>query len=60
MNSDANRIKTDRVQFWRNGIMVTAMMTRERACELVRDGLAYVISSQAIGAIEEQDYEDNS
>ena len=48
--TDPNRIETETVQYWRNGIMVTAMMTKETAKELVRTGKAYVITSQAIQA----------
>ena len=46
-----DRIKTETVQYWRNGIMVTAQMTKATAKELVKNGEAFVISSQAIGAI---------
>lgn len=45
------RIKTKTVQYWRNGIMMTAQMSQSAARELVRKGGAFVISSQAIGAI---------
>jgi len=51
-HTDPNRIETETVQYWRNGVMVTAMMTRETAQELVRTGQAYVISGQAIRAAE--------
>jgi len=50
--SDPNRTETETVQYWRNGIMVTAMMTKETAKELVRTGQAYVINGQAIRATE--------
>lgn len=48
---DASKIETSTVQYWRMGVMVTAQMTKERAQELVRGGSAFVITSQAIGAI---------
>ncbi len=51
MNNEANKIKTAKVQYWRNGIMLTAQMTREQARKLVDDGEAFVITGQAIGAI---------
>jgi len=48
---DPNRIETDKVQYWRNGIMLTAMMDKKTAQDLVREGKAFVITSQAIGDI---------
>ena len=48
---DPKRIETDTVQYWRNGVMMTAQMSNATAQEMVRDGRAFVISSQAIGAI---------
>lgn len=50
--TDPNRIETETVQYWQNGIMLTAMMTKETARELVRNGQAYVINGQAIRAAE--------
>lgn len=44
------------VQFWRNGIMLTAMMTVEDAKEMVREGKGFVIASQAIGSIDEDGF----
>ena len=44
-----NRVETERVQFWRNGVMATAMMSNEAAREMVREGNAFVISAQAVG-----------
>ena len=41
-------IQTKQVQLWRNGIMLTAQLTREDAQEMVQRGQAFVICSQAI------------
>lgn len=46
---DPENVKTEMVQFWRMGVMVTAMMSLEKAREAVRNGNAFVISNQAIG-----------
>jgi hypothetical protein len=46
-----DHLKTSRVQYWRNGIMVTAQMTLETAQQVVQDGQAFVICEQAIGAL---------
>jgi len=51
---DAKNVETDKVQFWQNGVMITAQMTRGRAQKMVEVGLAYVISAQAIGDLDEQ------
>jgi hypothetical protein len=48
---DASQIETATVQYWRNGVMITAQMTKESAQSLVRDGAAFVICRQAIGAV---------
>ena len=40
-----------KVQFWRDGVMITAQMSIERARDKVREGNAFVISDQAIGAL---------
>ena len=48
---DPEQINTNNVQFWHNGIMVTAQMTKATAQEKVRNGTAFVISGQAIGAM---------
>ena len=50
---DPMRLKAERVQYWRNGIMVTAQMPLEEARRLVAEGEAYVITDQAIGDIRE-------
>ena len=39
------------VQYWHNGIMMTARMSIEEAEKLVEDGIAYMLSDQAVGAI---------
>ena len=49
--NEADKIETARVQYWRNGVMLTAQMTREQAQELVTAGEAFVITGQAVGAI---------
>ena len=49
--NDPKQIKTNWVQYWKNGIMLTAQLSKENAQELVRTGEAFVISSQAVGAI---------
>ena len=48
---DPNRITSETVQYWRNGVMLTAQMRRAEARERVRTGLAFVMTSQAIGAL---------
>lgn len=53
---DVNNIKTAKVQFWQNGIMVTAQMDRMKARELVATHQAFVISTQAIGALKNGQY----
>jgi len=42
------RTETGKVQFWNNGIMITGQLDIEEAKEMVREGKATVISSQAI------------
>lgn len=44
-------ISTDMVQYWENGVMITARLSQKEAKELVRNGHSFVISSQAIGCI---------
>ena len=48
-----DNIQTKTVQYWRHGVMVTAMTTNEQAKQMVSEGRAFVISSQAIGALTE-------
>jgi len=50
--TDPDRIVTETVQYWKGGVMLTAMMKKEVAKELVRTGEAYIITSQAIQAAE--------
>ena len=52
--TDETRLNTRTVQYWRNGIMMTAMMTKENAKKLVVEGKAFIITSQAIGCIENE------
>ena len=49
MNPD--RITTDTVQLWQNGIMVTAMIKNEEAKEMIKNRQAFVITEQAIGSM---------
>ena len=49
---DYRNIDTGYVQFWSNGIMVTARMIKTDAIELVRSGKAFVITGQAIGMLD--------
>ena len=53
---DTSAILTGTVQFWRNGVMLTAMMSRDRAVELVSRRAAFVICEQAIGAVDAEGY----
>jgi len=48
---DANNIKTETVQYWQHGIMKTAQITNADARRMINDGVAFVISDQAIGAM---------
>ncbi len=49
--TDPSLIDTETVQYWRDGVMLTAQMKKERARELVETGQAFVITGQAIGTI---------
>lgn len=49
-------IQTSKVQYWQNGIMMTAKMSKTEAQEMVRDGFAFVISNHAIGALKNGQY----
>lgn len=53
---DPSNVKTSKVQFWTNGIMLTAQMTNAEARTLVANGTAFVISDQAIGALKNGRY----
>ena len=48
---DPNRVTSRNVQYWRNGVMMTAQMTQDQARQQVSNGSAFVISSQAVGAL---------
>lgn len=48
---DPEQIKTDKVQFWRHGVLVSGYFSKERAKEMVRAKTAFVMSDQAIGAL---------
>lgn len=50
--ADSSNIDTTKVQFWKNGIMITRIKQSE-AIRRVDNGIAFVISSQAIGHIED-------
>lgn len=50
---DPNNIYSDRVQFWRNGVMIT-VMDKAQAASLVTSGNAFVMCEQAIGALDEK------
>lgn len=45
-------ILTERVQYWRNGVMITGEMTKGEAQRLVATGAAFVMSEQAVGALD--------
>lgn len=45
-------ILTERVQFWRNGVMVSGDMAKGEAQRLVATGAAFVMSEQAVGALD--------
>jgi len=45
-----SRLETSEVQFWYNGVMM-GLLSLEEAQEKVRNGEAFVITSQAIGAL---------
>ena len=44
-------LDTETVQYWVNGSMLTAQMLLATARQMVDDGRAFIITSQAIGAI---------
>ena len=46
-----NRVETATVQLWRNGAMATATLSNEAARQMVREGNAFVMSAQAVGAM---------
>jgi hypothetical protein len=48
---DAEQVTSRRVQLWRNGVMITAMLTLTEARQMVTERTAFVISDQAIGTM---------
>ena len=48
--TNPNNVKTDKVQYWRNGIMFS-LMAKDVAQSLVSQGKAFVITDQAIGEL---------
>ena len=50
--TNPENVTSGNVQFWSNGVMRTAQMTRETAREMVASGEAFVISAQAVGALQ--------
>jgi len=46
---DPQIVKTKTVQYWRNGVMITAQMTQKTARRLIAEGKAFAISNQAVG-----------
>ena len=51
--TDPNQVQSERVQFWSDGVMVTAQMPLEAARARIDGGRAFVINGQAIGAMVE-------
>ena len=56
---DASRLETDRVQYWRGGVMVSGQVKLAEARGLVQTGHAFVINGQAIGAVDEDGFLDS-
>ncbi len=54
MNPD--KLDADEVQFWANGVMVSGMMPKTRAAEMIRAGRAFVMTGQAVGALDSNGY----
>ena len=52
-----DNVTTKTVQFWRHGVMISAMVSLENARQAIRDGSAFVISTQAIGALTNGKYD---
>ena len=48
---DPSNVKTNKVQFWSNGTMVTAEMNQVNARQAVSEGRAFVMTEQAVGAM---------
>ena len=55
---DPERLDSPTVQYWREGTMRTAMMPLTAAKEAVAAGTAFVITGQAIGALNNGCYND--
>ena len=51
LDMNPEHILTETVQLWKNGIMITAQLSKEKAKEMVRQRKAFVISSQAISLL---------
>jgi len=52
LDMNPEHIRMETVQLWKNGVMITAQLSKEEAKEMVRQRKAFVISSQAIGLLE--------
>lgn len=50
---DSTNIKTNKVQYWRNGVMAQ-ILDKDRAIALVNQKKAFVMCDQAIGALNEK------
>ena len=48
-------IDTDKVQYWSDGVMTT-LITKSEAIELVNNKKAFVITGQAVGQLDEMGY----
>ena len=44
-------IKSEPVQYWHNGVMVTARLSKKEAQKLIIDGKAFAMTDCAIGAL---------
>jgi len=53
---DPNNLKTNKVQFWKNGIML-GLLSLSEAKRLVREGKAFISTSQAIVYWEREEVE---
>jgi len=47
---DPQKLDSDKVQLWRNGVMA-GVISKMDAQEMVRQGRAFVVTGQAIGAL---------
>jgi hypothetical protein len=55
---EPERLTAQRVQLWREGIMLT-LISLQDAQDMVRQGRAYIISSTAIGILEQEEEEND-